>query len=313
MSAPEPAPRPSPDRRIDRVARPQHGLVTLGQSRTAGLTRRQLRTRADRDALERVQRGVYRTAGARPTWEHQLLAACLAAGAGAVASHRAAAVLWGLAEAPAPVEITVPVARSPRPRGAVVHRSTDLRAVDVARRSGIPLTNPIRTVGDLGAVAPELVKAAVERGLYARLFTVAALWRLLDDLARPGRRGLGALRLVLDARALGDQRCDSLLEPLFADITARTGLEIAYQYPIVVDGRRYVVDFAVPTARLVIEVDGLEVHGTREAIDHDLARQNAIVLAGWQVLRYTATHLRRRRRAIRDEVIGLVATRRPAA
>ena len=164
------------------------------------MTRRRRRTRADRDALERVQWGVYRTAGARPTWEHQLLAACLAARASAVASHRAAAVLWGLAE--------------------------------------------------------------------------------LDDLARPGRRGLGALRQVLEARALGDQRCDSLLEPLFADIMATTGVEIAYQYPIVVDGRRYVVDFAVPTARLV---------ATRPPICADAGD------------------------AIRDEVIELVATRRPAA
>jgi very-short-patch-repair endonuclease len=320
-AGPEPAPRSTrrsatgstPDRRIDRLARPQLGLVTLGQSRSAGLTRRQLRTRADRDALERVQRGVYRTAGARTTWEQQLLAACLAAGGGAVASHRAAAVLWGLAEAPAPVEVSVPLARSPRPRGAVVHRSTDLRPVDVARRSGVPVTNPIRTVGDLGAVAPELVKPAVERGLHARLFTVAALWRLVDDLARPGRRGLGVLRRVLEARALGDTRCDSLLEPLFAEIVADMGLDVAYQHPIVVEGRRYVVDFAVPDVRLVVEVDGLEVHGTREAIDHDLARQNALVLAGWHVLRYTSTHLRRRRQAIREEVLDLVARRRRVA
>lgn len=319
--APEPRPRPTraaaprstPDRTIDRLARPQLGLVTLGQTRSAGVTERQIRTRTDRDALERVQRGVYRTAGVRPTWEQRLLAACLSAGAGAVASHRAAAVLWGLAETPAPVEITVPLARSPRPRSAVVHRSTDLRPVDVARRAGIPVTNPIRTVGDLGAVAPDLVKPAVERGLNARLFTIAALWRLVDELGRPGRRGLGVLRRVLDARALGDRRCESLLEPLFADIVADTGVEVAYQYPIVVDGRRYVVDFAVPPARLVVEVDGLEVHGTREAIDHDLARQNALVLAGWHVLRYTSTHLRRRRPAIRDEVSQLVAARLTAA
>ena len=233
-------------------------------------------------------------------------------GAGAVASHRAAAVLWGLADGPGPVELTVPYARGPRPRAAVVHRSTDLRDDDVARRDAIPVTNPIRTVGDLGAVAPDLVKPAIERGLYRRLFTVAGLWRLVDDLARPGRRGLGVLRGELERRTLADARCESPLEPIFADIAAATGLAFAYQHPVVVAGRRYVLDFALPAVRVFIEVDGLEVHASREALDADLARQNALVLAGWHMLRYTATHLHRRRRAIRDEVTALVQARAPA-
>jgi very-short-patch-repair endonuclease len=252
---------------------------------------------------------VYRTAGAPASWHQQLLAACLAAGPTAVASHRAAGVLWNLADAPAPVELTVPYARGPRPRAAILHRSTDLRAVDVARRSGIPVTNPIRTVGDLGAVAPGLVKQAVERGIHSGLFTTTALWHLVDDLGRPGRRGLGVLRRTLEQRSLGDARCDSLLEPLFADIASTAGVEVLYQHAVVVAGRRYVLDFAIPAVRVCIEVDGLDAHGTRKGLDHDLARQNALVLAGWHVLRYTSTHLRRRRRAIRDEVIALVARR----
>jgi very-short-patch-repair endonuclease len=302
-------PEHSPDKRIDRIAKPQHGLVALRQTRTEGVTDGQVRIRRDHQTLVRVQRGVYRTAGAPVTWQQRLLAACLAAGPSAVASHRAAAVLWGLADPPAPVELTVPYGRGPRPRATVVHRSTDLRAVDTVRRSGVPATNPIRTVGDLGAVAPDLVGQAVERGLYARLFTTAALWGLVADLARPGRRGLRVLRDVLVARSLGDARCESLIEPIFADIARAAGVDVAYQHPIVVAGRRYVVDFAIPPVRVFVEVDGLEAHAGREALDHDLARQNALVLAGWHVLRYTSTHLRRRR-AVRDEIVALVERRR---
>jgi len=297
------------DARIDRVARPQHGVLALRQARARGVGEGQMRTRRARASLIAVQRGVYRTAGAPASWHQQLLAACLAAGPTAVASHRAAGVLWNLADAPAPVELTVPYARGPRPRAAILHRSTDLRAVDVARRSGIPVTNPIRTVGDLGAVAPGLVKQAVERGIHSGLFTTTALWHLVDDLGRPGRRGLGVLRRTLEQRSLGDARCDSLLEPLFADIASTAGVEVLYQHAVVVAGRRYVLDFAIPAVRVCIEVDGLDAHGTRKGLDHDLARQNALVLAGWHVLRYTSTHLRRRRRAIRDEVIALVARR----
>src|SRR5688572_14891266 len=46
-------------------------------------------------------------------------------------------------------------------------------------------------------------------------------------------------------------------------------------------------------ARTAVEVDGLSAHGTREALDRDLARQNLLIRHGYLVLRYTRTHLRR--------------------
>jgi very-short-patch-repair endonuclease len=61
---------------------------------------------------------------------------------------------------------------------------------------------------------------------------------------------------------------------------------------------------------IAIEVDGLEVHATREALDNDLRRQNQLVLAGWHLLRYTKAHLVRRRSAVRKELLDLVAQRR---
>lgn len=301
---------PETDLRIDRLAKPQHGLIELCQSIESEVTFRQVRTRRRRGSLERLHAGVYRTMGSRLTWEQSLLAACLAAGPAALASHRAAAVLWGLIDPPASVEIVVPYSQCPTPARALLHRSTDLRPIDRARRHGVPVTNPIRTVGDLGAVAPQLVKPAVERGLYLNLFSVAGLWRLVDDLARPGRRGLGVLRRTLERRALGDERAYSPLEPFFADLAAATGLAVEYQHEVVVDGRRYVLDFAVPAVKVGIEIDGLETRATRETLDHCDERQNRLVLEGWHLLRYTATHLRRRRSAIRRELTRLVEARR---
>jgi len=139
---------------IDRLARPQHGLLELRQGEPHGVTDRQIRHRTRGGAVRRLEQGVYATMGTNPTWEQAVMAACLAAGAAALASHRTAAVLWSLLGMPMPVEIVVPYAKGPTPRGATVHRSTDLRDIDAARRNGIPVTNPIRTVGDLGAVAP---------------------------------------------------------------------------------------------------------------------------------------------------------------
>lgn len=301
-----------PDTRLDRLARAQHGLVDVSQRTDHALDRRQLAVRVARGSLIRVDTGVYRTWGAPVTWEQRQLAACLAGGAGAVASHRAAARLWGLASPPEVVEVTVPYRRAPAPTQGVLHRSTDLRPGDVTRRRRIPVTNPIRTVGDLGAVAPDLVPGAIERGLVLGLFGLAGLWRLVDDLGRPGRRGIGVLRRALEDRALGDAPTRSVLEPVFAALAGDTGLAVEYQHRVHVDGHAYDLDFAIPDALVAIEVDGLEAHASRAALDHDLDRQNRLVLAGWHLLRYTATHLVRRRGAIRREVTALVAARRAA-
>jgi very-short-patch-repair endonuclease len=214
-----------------------------------------------------------------------------------------------LIDPPAPVEIVVPYEHCPTPVGAVLHRSTDLREIDAARRHRIPVTNPIRTVGDLGAVAPQLVPSAIERGLYLDRFSVEALWRLIDDLARPGRRGLGVLRRALQRRALGSVKSYSPLESTFAAIATTTGLHVEYQYEVELDGRRYVLDFAVPAVKVGVEVDGLETRATRESLDHCDERQNRLVLDGWHLLRYTSTHLRRRRTAIRRELTRLVESR----
>lgn len=132
----------------------------------------------------------------------------------------------------------------------------------------------------------------------------------MDDLGRPGRRGIGVLRRTLERRALGDDRACSPLEPIFADIAATTGLAVEYQHEVVIDRRLYVLDFAVPAVKVGIEIDGLETRATRETLDHCDERQNRLVLDGWHLLRYTSTHLKRRRTAIRRELTQLVEARR---
>ena len=47
------------------------------------------------------------------------------------------------------------------------------------------------------------------------------------------------------------------------------------------------VDIAFPTERLAVEVDGWAWHHDRDRFERDRSRQNALVLAGWTVLRFT--------------------------
>lgn len=49
----------------------------------------------------------------------------------------------------------------------------------------------------------------------------------------------------------------------------------------------YVVDVLFEWERLVLEIDGWETHGTREAFESDRRRRNHLVLAGYRVLNFT--------------------------
>jgi len=269
---------------MDALLRAQYGLITWQQA-LEWLGRDRLRRWVESGRLIPVHRGVYRAVGAPITWHQRMLAAVLAAGAGAVASHRAAAWLWSLIEDEAPIEISVPMPRCPELAGVIVHRSRDLAAAKVHLRDAIPTTSPMRALIDLGAVEPRwVVNDALERGLTARLYSVAAVEWARVEVARPGRRGSGVLGRVLDERALGASPADGLLEPRFARLAKVFGLPpYEFQYPIGI----YHIDFAWPDHRLLVEVDGWETHGTPAAMQEDLERQNYLVAQGWTVLRFT--------------------------
>jgi very-short-patch-repair endonuclease len=279
------------DRALAELAAGQHGLVTRAQAMEEGLSRVGIRERLRGGRLRALHPGVYVVGGAPDTWHQRMLGGCLAAGGLAVASHRSAARLWGLLGEDALVELSVLRPKGPHPAGVVWHRSRDLVPAHTTVRQGVPVTNPMRTLVDLGAVVrPWVVEDALDRGLSTRLFRVPAVEGLLHEVARPGRRGCGVLRKVLDERALGAAPPDGLLEPRMARLLRDHDLPPAvFQHVVPGTGAR--VDFAYPTAKLAIEVDGYEVHGTRKAFDADRDRQNRLVVAGWDVIRFTWTQV----------------------
>lgn len=295
----------------DRLAAPQLGLATRPQLAMLGWDDDRLATGVRRGDLFRLHQGVYRLSGTTTSIRRRLLAACLAAGPEAAASHRAALWLWQLDDQVPPIEITVPYANSPRVAEAVIHRSQDLSSDQVILRRLVPVTKPARTLLDAGAVLPRYrVGRCVELALTRKLVTVAGLRRCLDEFGRRGRRGAGALRSYLDHRALGDRRPESALEPLMARLCRDHEVgPVLFQAPLVLDGRRLRVDFLIERSRLVIEVDGLDAHRDRGALDNDLERQNLLVRHGYLVLRYTVTHLRRPA-AVAREIIAVARDRR---
>jgi very-short-patch-repair endonuclease len=114
--------------------------------------------------------------------------------------------------------------------------------------------------------------------------------RLLDALvlhARRGRDGVGTLRSILDDHFGERARTDSGFERLVLALLKQSGLpEPVLQHTVRVDGRDYRLDLAYPRSRLAIELDG-GIHRRREVWENDHLRQNALILAGWTVLRFT--------------------------
>jgi len=87
------------------------------------------------------------------------------------------------------------------------------------------VTYRLRTLVDLGSVLPAgEVEDALDRRLSRRLFTIAAVEWMRNEVGRPGRNGAGVLSRVLDDRALGDQVPDGVLEPRMARLLRHAGL-----------------------------------------------------------------------------------------
>ena len=95
---------------ITDLAGRQHGLVTRAQLLALGVSPRGIEGRLRGRRLRAVHRGIYR-AGSVASLRERKMAAVLAAGRGAVVSHRSAAWLHGLVPQPSgadPVEVIVP-------------------------------------------------------------------------------------------------------------------------------------------------------------------------------------------------------------
>ena len=132
------------DLAIAGIAARQHGVITHPQLRLTGLGREAISKRARRGRLHRLHQGVYAVGHAGVSREGQWLAAVLASGGGAVLSHGAAAVHWGLLRPlQGPVDVSVPTQAGRRRRAGIrLHRRAALSAGDVTRRDGIPVTTP---------------------------------------------------------------------------------------------------------------------------------------------------------------------------
>lgn len=237
-------------------------------------------------AVERMRRGAYALPTADPTLRH-------AVRLGGLLCCTSAAVSLGLPVLFSHgVHVVVPRGWShAHLHGVEVHRR-DLDADDKASVT----TSLLRTVLDCARELPlreavVICDAALRRGLDQSS---------LRDAARAARgKGAAAIRAAV---AHADARAESPLESCLRLLAARLG-SVEPQVWIAGVGR---VDMVVD-GWLVLEADGFEHHSDRRSYREDRRRANALVAAGYTLLRFSYEDIVHREGATAELVRAVVA------
>jgi hypothetical protein len=273
------------------LASRQLGLLTREQL-LLEISPKQLRRLVDRGVLERMRPRVYAVAGAPRTYEQAVLAAVLAAGRLAWASHRTAARLHGLrVPAPSAIDVLTLPSRRLQLAGVAQHRNRSVLMAEMSRAGVVPATGIAKTLVDCTPWLPgrrlmEAVDDARRRGLVT-MEEVEAAHARLDRGRLTGRHRVVPLRPVVADRhdAGGSERELDVLRTL-----RRAGLPLPeQQHPVDVAGRRRYLDYAYPQPMIYIEFLGFAEHGLiRSTFDDDKDREAELGLLGWLGLPVTS-------------------------
>jgi very-short-patch-repair endonuclease len=267
-------------------------------ARAAGISDRQLQ----HPAVERLSRDTYLPRPLARDLRQRLAAVLLTAPPGAVFSHRTAAALWDLEIPLQPVDdrrvdlIVPPQSRAESRKDRRVHRGT-LAEDEVTRKDAFPVTSRERTWRDLAAVLQPPALLAVTDQLLAHGCSLA---QLQVQLARhPSGRGSARARAVLP---VADRRSGSPMESVLRWLLHTAGVPRPdLQHEIWTISGTFFADLAWSEVKVIVEFDG-DVHRDRAVFVNDIRRQNALVAAGWTILRFSSADVLGRP----DEVVAQI-------
>jgi very-short-patch-repair endonuclease len=284
------------------LAELQRGLASRAQLLAVGLSGTKIHGRIERGLLHPVHRAVYRVGHTAPLEFAAELAAVLACGPRTVLSGRSAGYVWALLPRPrGPIQVSGVVRRE---RPGVRARRVPVGRSEVTRCRGIPITSVARTVIDIAAeLDPLQLESVVGNAERRRLVRRADLKASADLAGR--RRGAARLRELLrrqDNPAL--TRSDT--EKRFLRLVRASGLPAPdHNMPFGI----YELDTVWPGARLVVELDGWEAHGTRADFERDRARDAELQASGFAVLRFTWRQVRYEPQLVLARLVRALALR----
>lgn len=298
----------STDRRITAATTGQLGIVTRQQAHAAGVTDGQLRRRVNSGTLKQIGRSTFRLAGASSDPRAALRALILDVGGEVWASGRTAAALHGFDgyRLDEPFDLTILRDRNVQRIGHRIHTTATLGLVDRANVDDIPVLSGARTLIDLARTEPtERLVVAFDCGLRDGRFNESLLHRRIVALRTSGRFGIPRLIEAIDEYEVG-RGGHSWLERRFLELIHEAGLPAPCTQQVLTRTADRVVrvDFRFPETNVVVEVLGYRYHRTKEQLERDTARMNALVADGFAVYQFPyATVVEQP-----DHVVGAVQT-----
>ena len=157
-----------------------------------------------------------------------------------------------------------------------VHRR-DLARADVVTVRGLRVAGRGLATLETAITLPD-GSAFLDRALQRHLQFPELYGAYCRGLGRVGSAEMG--RLLVGAA----DRADSAAERLVVKhlrAAGMTGWVLAHPFGL------YLIDLAFPQARVAVEIDGWAWHVDQERFVNDRRKQNALVRAGWTVLRFT--------------------------
>lgn len=203
--------------------------------------------------------------------------------------------LWGLeltVPDQAPIELVTTFLRRHQAPDVLVHRSRNIALADLTERRGIRVTRLGTTLLHLAQVLSlDDLEAAVDSAIRHRPALQSWLAaRLRGDLAI-GMRGK-ALREMLLAREFGT--FDSLLEVKAKQALERAWLAPTHVHYSVAEPFHTSLDFVWLPQRVVLQLMGIQFHGSRRRFDLTLQQLRELAARGWTVLPATWTDVDKR-------------------
>ncbi len=268
----------------------QHGVASVGQLRSTGLSTRQIERLADVGAIVSVLRGAYRSASRELDEYGRCAAVCLARPEVAIAGPTAGR-LWGFRRLPHDRRIHViapPAAQPAIAPWVATYRTAAIHDHDVVEHTGgIRFTSRERTVFDLArTLGHDDLLSLIEQAMHDGRLDDTAMIDVAVDWLSPQRRWAWTYLRQLDRRHQGGA-AESHPEVVVAERLRAAGLGgLVRQYPIELPGYgRARFDLAVPDLLWALEVDVHPTHGTVAGRHRDQRRDDAATAIGWQTTR----------------------------
>jgi very-short-patch-repair endonuclease len=179
-----------------------------------------------------------------------------------------------------PVEVAIAVNRSGRsPDGVLVHRQRIAAENRVTYQRVRVATTAFAIATRLSVEGVDLLDLALRR----RWVTIDQV--LAAQVSRTGARHCAAAGRILRTAVSGAHSPGEHLLHALLRKARITGWQA--NADLMIDGAIVCPDVRFDALRLLVEVDGFAFHTDHGAFEHDRRRQNALILAGWTVLRFT--------------------------